>query len=192
MARKLVPALGATLDYRGWPISTISDDTSPSARRRALGEGPYGRCVYRCDNNVVDHQTVNMELESGTSVVLVMHGHSHCEGRTMRYEGTRATLLGRYYATEQVIEVHDHLSGRVRVIRPAASSVGAVGHGGGDQGLIAAFVRAVRDPSQALTTARESLESHLMAFATDQARLDGTVVDMDRFRQDALHGIHTA
>jgi len=85
-------------DYTGWPVSVISEDLSLEARRRALEAGPYGHCVYRCDNDVVDHQTVNVEFESGATGVLFMHGHSHKESRTMRYDGTRATLRGAHAA----------------------------------------------------------------------------------------------
>ncbi len=184
-ARNRIPGLASKLDYRGWPISTISEDSSPEARLRALETGPYGRCVYRCDNDVVDHQVVNLEMESGASVVLVMHGHSHREGRTMRYDGTRATLLGRSYASEQVIEIHDHLSGTVEVIRPTPGRIGPTGHGGGDEALMAAFIAALRNREQALTTARESLESHLMAFAAEHARVTGTVVQMEEYRRQA-------
>jgi len=183
VTRRLVPGLDAALDYRGWPVSIISEDTSLEARRRALETGPYGRCVYHCDNDVVDHQIVNMEFESGTSGVLVMHGHSHREGRTMRYDGTRATLRGHYYHNDHDIQIHDHLTGKVEVIHPLLGPAGASGHGGGDAGLMAAFVRAVRDPSYALTTARASLESHLMAFAAEEARVNGTIVHMDEFRR---------
>jgi hypothetical protein len=48
-----------------------------------------------------------------------------------------------------------------------------------------AFVQALRSPASALTTARESLESHLMAFAAEEARLSGAVVSMDDFRRRA-------
>ena len=100
--------------HTGWPVSVISEDLSQEARRRALETGPYGRCVYHCDNDVVDHQTVNLEFESGASGTLFMHGHSHEEGRTMRYDGTRATLRGRFgYGFGDSIEIHDHLTGRV-------------------------------------------------------------------------------
>lgn len=83
-------------DYSGWPVVALTDDLSLPARQRALETGPYGRCVYRCDNDVVDHQTVNMEFTGGASAVLFMHGHAHEEARTMRYDGTRATLRGRF------------------------------------------------------------------------------------------------
>ena len=183
VARRLIPGLDAILDYRGWPVSVISEDTSLEGRRQALETGPYGRCVYHCDNDVVDHQIVNMEFKSGTSGVLVLHGHSHREGRTMRYDGTRATLRGHYYLNDHEIQIHDHLTGKVEVIRSTVDPAGASGHGGGDVGLMAAFVRAVRDPSYALTTARASLESHLMAFAAEEARVNGNIVSMDEFRR---------
>ena len=182
---RVMPAFAAARDYRGWPISIISEDTSPEARRRALEDGPYGRCVYHCDNDVVDHQTVNMEMEDGTSVVLVMHGHSHQEGRTMRYDGTRATLFGSYYPTAQEIQIHDHLTCELEVLRPPVGSIGATGHGGADAKLMAGFVRAVHDPACALTPARDSLESHLMAFAAEKARVSGAIVDMADVRRQA-------
>lgn len=183
--RRLVPAIDRALDYRGWPVSVISEDTRPAARRQALETGPYGRCVYHCDNDVVDHQVVDMAFASGASAALVMHGHSHQEGRTLRIDGTRATLRGCYYTYEQEIEVHDHLTGRVERFRPHLEAVGSTGHGGGDAGLMAAFVRAVRGEARALTTAREALESHLMAFAAEEARLTGQTIDLAGLRPPA-------
>jgi len=182
-----MPGLETAADFDGWPISTISEDSSRQARWQALETGPYGRCVYHCDNDVVDNQTVNMEFESGISAAMIMHGHSHKEGRTMRFDGTRATLIGRYYLDEQTIEIHDHLSGEVEIIDPMIPSTGAgaTGHASGDTGLMAAFVQAVNDANPALTSARNSLESHLMAFAAEQARQTDTVVQMEPFRRQA-------
>ena len=187
-ARRGIPRFAEALDYRGWPISVISEDTSSDARRSALEIGPYGRCVYRCSNDVVDHQVVNMELEDGTTVQLAMHGHSHREGRTMRYDGTRATLIGRFYLRDQEIQIHNHLTGKVEVVQPPRTAVGATGHGGGDAGLMAAFVQAVRDPSRALTTARELLESHLTALAAEEARITGTIIDLAERRKRTASG----
>ena len=90
-----------------------------------LETGPYGRCIYRCDNDVVDHHTVNMELESGASVVLIVHGHSHREGHIMRYGGTRAMLLGYFYLTDsgyRQIQIHEHLGLSLVVLAQAATA----------------------------------------------------------------------
>jgi len=176
------PRLYLTEDV-DWPTSAISTDLSYEGRLRALQTGPYGRCVYHCDNDVVDHQVVNMEHESGAITTLVMHGHSHLEGRTMRYDGTRATLRGRYgYAGEADLTIHNHRSGGVETV-PLSGGVG--GHGGGDAGVIRAFVRAVRGTdSGALTSARASLESHLLAFAAEHSRLTGATVDVAAYRAE--------
>ncbi|MCZ7574099.1 MAG: Gfo/Idh/MocA family oxidoreductase [Ardenticatenaceae bacterium] len=172
-------------DRTGWPVSVISEDLTRDARERALQTGPYGRCVYFCDNDVVDHQTVNMEFEGGTTAVLFMHGHSHEESRTMRYDGTRATLRGKFTYAGGRIEVHDHLTGRREelVIPPAES-----GHGGGDFGVVRSFLGAVRGEMPPLTSAREALESHLLAFAAEEARVNRTVVTMSDFRRRAEAG----
>lgn len=170
------------MSQEGWPVATISHDLSLAGRTHALETGPYGRCVYHCDNDVVDHQTVNMEFKGGTSVVLFMHGHSYEETRTMRYDGTRATLRGKFDYVNGWIEIHDHLTKRREdVAIPLTDS----GHGGGDTSIVQSFVRAVRGEAAALTTARESLESHLLAFAAEESRLKGNVVNMADFRQRA-------
>ncbi len=174
------------MNNTGWPVTVITDDLSFEGRLRALQEGPYGRCVYYCDNDVVDHQVVNMETESGTSVVLVMHGHSHEEARTMRYDGTRATLRGKFNYASGWIEIWDHVTNRrIDVDIPPAEG----GHGGGDFGVVRAFLKAVRGETDALTPAREALESHLLAFAAEEARLTGTVINMDEFRERAERSV---
>jgi hypothetical protein len=133
---------------------------------------------------VVDHQIVNMQFESGASAALVMHGHSHREGRTLRIDGTRATLRGAFYTYRQEIEIHDHLTGAVEPISLPIPSRTPTGHGGGDARLVNAFCRAVRKGGRGgLTMAQESLESHLMAFAAERARKRQCVVGMDAYRR---------
>ncbi len=185
--RRALPRLAAALDYRGWPVSVIAEETDVASRRAALERGPYGRCVYRCDNDVVDHQVVAMQMESGTSAVLVMQGHSDREERTMRYDGTRATLHGWYGLGGQGLSIRDHLTGKAEHIHFRSGLDAATGHAGGDWGVLAAFVRAVRDRSEVLTTAREALESHLLAFAAENARLNREAVAMEAWRQTAPH-----
>ncbi len=162
----------------GW-LQKITNSPDPKGAEDALQNGPYGRCVYACDNDVVDHQTVNMQFEGGATAVLTMQGHSHDESRTMRYDGTRATLRGLFDYGTGSIEIHDHLTDEVEIIDvPPAES----GHGGGDMGIIEGFVKAARGDIQALTSARESLESHLLAFAAEESRLTHRVIDMNDYR----------
>ncbi len=163
---------------RGWPVHVVTDDLSREGRLRALRDGPYGRCVYRAESDVVDHQVVSMQLESGASVTLTMHGHSHEEARTMRYDGTMATLRAVFGRT-QVIEIGDHASGAIERV-PIRETAG--GHGGGDTGVIDAFVRAVRSGDPPLTSAADSLESHYLAFAAEEARTSGGVIAMGEYR----------
>jgi predicted dehydrogenase len=158
-------------------VAALTLDRTPEGVMRALETGPYGRCVYRCDNDVVDHQVVLMRFAGGLSVSLTMQGASHVEGRTIRIDGTRATLLANESRAE--IALHDHRTGRDERI---ATPPGVGGHGGGDDGLMRAFVGALSgDRAGVLTGAREAVASHLLAFAAEQARVSGETVDMERY-----------
>jgi predicted dehydrogenase len=161
-----------------WPVEVITNDLSPEGRLAALQKGPYGRCVYTAGSDVVDHQVVAMELEGGTTVTLVMHGHSHEEGRTMRYDGTEATLRG-VFGRRQVIEITDHHGGPPEeiVIPPPTT-----GHGGGDEGVILGFLESIESGRPALTSAEESFESHLLALLAEEARTTGKMIEVSRRR----------
>ncbi len=160
-------------------IAAVTLDRTPEGVMRALETGPYGRCVYRSDNDAVDHQVVLMHFAGGLSVSLTMQGSSHLEGRTIRIDGTRATLLANEARAE--MEIHDHRTGTMERI---ATRKGVGGHGGGDDGLMRAFVGAIQgDRAAVLTSARESVASHLMAFAAEQARTQHETVDLEAFRR---------
>ena len=149
----------------------VSLDQRPEAIMHALETGPYGRCVYHCDNDVVDHQSLNMELGDGTTITMTMQGQGNYEGRSMRYDGTRATLYGKFTEGGDKITIHDHLTGEVEDVPIIARDES--GHGGGDYGIVRSFLNAVKGvPDDSVTTARESLESHLMAFAAEEVAPD--------------------
>ncbi len=183
---RLIPMLRPLTEYKGWPRSVITDHPeSDEAVVQALREGPYGRCVYHCDNDVVDHQVVTMSFESGISATLTMHGHSYVEGRTIRIDGSHATLLGKLSLSEGFIEIWDHRGFLRERIKLKTELEGTSGHGGGDAGLMQAFVRLLRGQADPLTSGRNALESHLLAFAAEEARLEGKVVQMEEFRERA-------
>jgi len=125
---------------------------------------------------------VNMELEDGTTVTLTMNGQGDEECRTMRYDGTKATLYGKFSSSGHILQLHHHLTGQVEDIPVVARDHS--GHGGGDFGIVRSFVNAVNGtPDDSITTARESLESHLLAFAAEESRHNKTLIIMEEYRQ---------
>jgi predicted dehydrogenase len=189
---RLIPQLRELTDYKGWPRSVVSDDPgNEGALMEALRDGPYGRCVYHCDNDVVDQQVVTMEFPSGITASLTMHGHSQEEGRTLRIDGSQASLLAKFGFHRSFIEIHDHRSMGVEVYN-FPSSVEQVGHGGGDFGIMHDFVSNFQDRKNDWNGARESLESHFMAFAAEQSRLDQTKIVMEEFRKKSEARVSTA
>ena len=182
---KMIPQARQLTEYSGWPRSVICENPGDEdALLKALQEGPYGLCVYHCDNDVVDHQVVAIEFEGGITASLTMHGHSHEEGRTLRIDGSKASLLAKFGFSRTNIEIHDHRSMDVERY-DFLSNVENVGHGGGDSGIIENFIRTISSGNPAPSSARESLESHLMAFAAEDSRHNQVVVDMADFREEA-------
>jgi predicted dehydrogenase len=162
-----------------WPLSVVVDDFTPAALDEALASGPYGRCVYACDNDAVDHQVVALEFPGGTTATFTMTAFSRPADRSTRLFGTRAELAG----DGETIRVYDFLTRSERLITPppAGAMNAAAGHGGGDAGLMDAFTSAVATGNRELISSgpRESLASHLAVLAAERARLNGTVEDID-------------
>jgi hypothetical protein len=52
------------------------------------------------------------------------------------------------------------------------------GHGGGDDGLMDSFIKAVQhnDPSLIASSLEVSVESHLMAFEAERSRREGRII----------------
>ncbi|MGN0329925.1 MAG: Gfo/Idh/MocA family protein [Kineothrix sp.] len=137
---------------------------------QALQEGPYGRCVYRCDNDVVDHQVVNLEFENGVTASLTMCAFTaRCE-RVINLMGTRGQIRGNMEENRIVLE--DFASGR-RVVTELKVPKG--GHSGSDVSMMKDFVDLISSGGgrESVSAARESVESHLMALAAEESRLNG-------------------
>jgi len=160
----------------GWPVSVVTPETTSTGVIKALREGPYGRCVYECDNDVVDHQVVNMEFSEGETATFTMTAFTKARPRETRIFGTR----GEIYGNGAKIQVFDFLTGRSEIIDIDEDDSKALSdHGGGDYGLFDAFVSAVaeNDESKILSGAEESLESHLITFAAEKSRRERKVID---------------
>ena len=167
-------------DCAAYQLDSVSIDHSEAAILEGLRSGPYGRCVYHAGNDVVENQVVVLDYDDGLAASLTMQGASHEEGRTLRIDGTHATLLGNQARNELLLI--DHLTGTTETMYPEVPSSG---HGGGDEGVMGSFVAALLgDESRVLTSASESLESHLLAFAAEDARRSRRVIDMDAYKDE--------
>jgi predicted dehydrogenase len=181
----VIPPLKALTSYSGWPRNTITDQpASDQAVMEALQTGPYGRCVYHCDNNVVDHQVVEITFKNGITATLTMQGHSDEEGRSLRVDGSKASLFGKFSYSQAWLEVREHLTGAVERFRFPSEVDQTAGHGGGDAGLMHHFVQVMRGEVSPLTSARDSLESHLMAFAAEESRLENKTINMPKWEKE--------
>lgn len=173
-----------------WPHNVVSLDTSPEGLSAALHDGPYGRCVYRCDNDVADHQIVSMRFANGVNASLTVSGFTRENTRTIHLMGSHGEIGGNF--TKNEITVSDF---RIDDKRTSQLTVpGESEHGGGDEGLVADFIGRVQDrlrhgvTTTALTSLEESVDSHLMAFAAEESRIRGVAVRLQprpRLRQAA-------
>lgn len=156
------------------------DDNSPEARFNTLREHPLGRCVYHCDNNVVDHQVVSLEFTNEVTASFTMCGFTRDISRTLKLMGTKGEIRGAMEQNE--IEIHDFVAGGKETIRVKEPMDG---HGGGDYGIIREFVRLVeKDGAVSGPTAAEiSVQSHLMAFAAEKSRLEKKMIKMDDYKK---------
>lgn len=163
-----------------WPLSVVTPVFTEQALTAALREGPYGRCVYACDNDVVDHQVVAMEFDGGVTASFTMNAFNTGGHRRTRVFGTRGELV----CDAVSVTVHDFTTGAATSHDPSTSggADAAGGHGGGDAGLMEAFTAAVAtgDRTRILSGPDQTLNSHLATFAAEQARHEGTVVTVAR------------
>lgn len=144
----------------------------------------YGRCVYRCDNNVVDHQVCAMEFEGGVTVSFVLAGYNGVERRRTRIQMTEAEL--DLDTSRGTILVHRSTGDR-EVHTPA--TIGGT-HLGGDHAIMQNFVQAVATGRKEfiLTSVSDSLESHLLAFAAETSRQSRQTVEMFEYERNLRSG----
>lgn len=157
-----------------WPYEILTPEVSAENILKALGDGPYGRCVYECDNDVVDHQVVNLQFESGETVSFTMTAFNKGRDRMTRIFGT----LGEIFGDGSRIEHYDFLTDKTTVLDTKTS--GLPGHAGGDERLVESFIAALanNDSSLILSDPEETLQSHLIVFAAERARRENRVVNL--------------
>lgn len=154
-----------------WPIDVLAENPTEEKIRHAIETGPYGRCVFHCDNDVVDHQIVNMQMEGGASLSLTMSAFTSIGGRTIKVMGTLGDLWGDMHENRIRIGVFGK---EPQVIDLGKEEKDFAGHGGGDRLLMEQFVDLMqgKEPDGTITTLETSVESHLVALAAEKSRLE--------------------
>jgi predicted dehydrogenase len=149
-------------------------------------DNPYGRCVWKCDNDVVDHQSVMIEFEDGSTATHNMVGGASKPMRSIHLVGTIGELQGVLHDSRFVLRHIDPRPGHeyseeVIDVDVKGDMDGAFGgHAGGDGRLAADFIRFIRgeEPSISCTSIEDSIRGHLIGFRADVAMEEGRVVEI--------------
>ncbi len=153
----------------------------------SLKESKYGRCVFSCDNNVVDNQTVIMQFENGVTATFKLEGFTARGGRDFRFFGTEGEL--------EVCEIEDRMTLRRYMEEPVTwkiselvDDLGGQGeglHGGGDHRMLDTLYNIYFDDKlNASSSIEHSVESHYIALAAEKSRLEGgKLVELTDYRK---------
>jgi len=162
-----------TPERHSWPAAMCSHDHSREAHLRAIQTGPYGRCVWKCDNDVVDHQVVNFQFANDITATFTMTAFTHDGGRKLRAHGT----AGELYFDEKSITIKTYADRNVQRIDLAPEEGG---HGGGDARVVKEWLLALhsRDEARIVASSQESLRSHTIVFAAEKSRREKRMVEL--------------
>lgn len=157
---------------RAFPYNQLCIDPTEESIYKAIQNGPYGRCVYRCDNNVVDHQVVNMLMENGVICTLTMSAFTKTGGRQIKVMGTAGEIIGDEYGN--LIRIC-RFGEREEIIDVRTLTNDISGHSGGDNRLVEDFLNMLEGKKGGIcsSTIENSVESHIMAFAAEYSRISG-------------------
>ena len=153
----------------GWPTKNMHPAPTEENIREILDTTRYGVCVFRQDNDVVDHQQVQLLLEDNVTVSFSLNGFHTRSTRTIRINGTKGELWGDLNAKELYLQPH---GGEVTKFEIDAIDTG---HAGGDEGLVEDMVAYfLGEPcTNSISTLDQSVESHYMAFGAEESRVQG-------------------
>ena len=168
-----------------WFRSVATQNPNPTDEdvEKALRTTQYGKCVFKCDNDVVDHQVVNLEFEGGVLANFNMCAFNKACRHT-RIMGTKGELYAS--ADRKKLEFFDFATRKVIEIDTQAQATGSTitsGHGGGDSGIIhslGAYLRG-KISAESLSEISISADNHMIVFAAEHSRNNGTVVNMEAF-----------
>ncbi|MBE6696231.1 MAG: Gfo/Idh/MocA family oxidoreductase [Ruminococcaceae bacterium] len=150
----------------------------------AIRNTQYGKCVYKCDNDVVDHQIVNFEFEDGITATFTMTAFSK-GGRRIVINGTKGVItaeMSQKYLTLYSFDTKTEQQIEVSKLVTASDITG--GHGGGDDGVMNEFVKLLNSDKKPVGICYDSVYGHMLAFAAEEARLSRKVIDVDEYIEE--------
>jgi len=182
-ARKNYIDQGLWSFYAWDSLEHIASPTVEQKLESLRADNPYGRCVWRCDNDVVDHQSVIVEFADGVVAAHDMVGNTARPCRTIHLVGTTGEIEGNMEEGRFVVRHPDPRAGHEYSEEWVDLNVSGDMHGGGDLRLVGDFVRVVRGEPASLSTTdlMDSINGHLMAFAADAAMRERRGVEIDDF-----------
>lgn len=161
-----------------WPFNICCREVPNTEEnlRASYKENQYGRCVFACDNDVVDNQKVMMKFENGVSICLTMTAFTHGGARIGTFHGTLGEI--EFNADDEIkIKVFGKPVEAIKVSDIVKEKMlNSFGHGGGDYMLLTSLYEAVTEGAKSETALEGSVESHLMALAAEESRVTGKVV----------------
>lgn len=171
---------------KGWFDYAATKINNPTEEQilEALKTTNYGKCVYKCDNNVVDHQVVNMQFEGGCTVSFTMSAFNK-GGRYMRIMGTKGEIWADI--EEDNIKIYDFKTQTTNLINIYETNAdGSIlsGHGGGDTGIMDDLYEFLSGTYKGKSIAgiNVSNDNHLIVFAAEKSRLENIVVNFDGYK----------
>ena len=171
-ARRIYLDLPGRWDFYVWPeLHSASYDEKYEFLKN---ESPFGRCAFKCNNNVVDHQNVIVKFKNGSTGSHNLTGGCAFSQRIIRVIGTKAEINGTFESqkfTLSYVNPHaedDHISEVYDLSEKCSASIG---HGGGDHALVADFVKYIRNEETSLscTSIFDSIAGHNAVFAADES-----------------------
>ena len=164
-------------------LDDYDDRDSNERLLKSIGkDNPYGKCVWKCDNNVVDHQTVLIEFEDGCTVSHNLLGATAKPERTIHIVGTKGEIYGEMESKTFYIRKPDMTKAPYYIEETIVIDVETDGHGGGDSRLAADFASYISGGETTISTTAlgDSIYGHLIGFNAHEAMTKRKVVKIER------------
>lgn len=169
-----------------WPANVVCADQSRDGLLKALETSPYGRCVYKCDNNVCDNQVTCIEFDNGVTATFHLSAFTNRTHRTIKVMCEQGDIYGDDALETLIVTRYAPNEQETYETETIHLGITSGGHGGGDVGLMEDFLELADkgECKESRSSISRSVESHLMAYAAEKSRVTAKTVDMDELRKE--------